>query len=397
MLKSLLETTSKDPTSIANELHSLNQGAGANKYEFEQTALDDYRKQFRTGQEVQNNCAHRLRLAVRACIPGKPLSHLDSVSKNMTGKEDLEETLRKTSMGSAHMTQQQMEAKGLAPNLLGDSLLDRLQARFSNNPQALQAELSEFVNLATSNLHWTENHSQPATILGVNVGISPMPRRLFVLGLPAHPFSATLRAAFQGCRNAGQNFIYDIYTHNDPAQLRLLLADYWMAARFSTVVNELSVKYAGVERNRDNDTLYFCNLDPSGEAGARVPILLPSIKEMRERFAAELWLGQHAQMKIIQAQPGKVVLVEELPHGKETTDLGNSPEAAVDQADYTKMFKVHRVIIDTLKSKFGKNRKAWLLEVVKAESDRVEAEFELMSDEFRSWDILRHQLIKLQH
>lgn len=397
MLKLLLDTTSKDATSIADELRNLNQGAGANKYEFDQTALDDYRQQFRTGQEVQNNCAHRMRLALRASIPGKPLSNLDTISKNPTDKEDLEEALRKTSMASARMTQQQQEAKGLAPNILGASLLDRLQARFANNPQALQTELSGFVNLATSNLHWTENHIQPATILGVNVGVSRMPRRLFVLGLPSHPFSAKLRAAFEGCRHAGDNFIYDVYTHNDPAQLRLLLVDYWMAARFSTAVNELSAKYAGVERSRDMNTLYFSNLDPGGEAGARVPILLPSVQEMRERFAAEIWLGQHAQLRIIETQPGKVVLVEELPHGKETTDLGNSPELAVDQADYTKMFKLHRVITDALHSKFGRNRQAWLLDLVKAESARVEAEHGLISDRFRSWDVLRQHLIKLQH
>jgi hypothetical protein len=279
MLKSLLETTSKDATSITDELRNLNQGAGANKYEFDQAALDDYRKQFRMGQEVQTNCAHRMRLALRACFPGKALSNLDAISKRPTDKEDLEEALRKDSMASARMTQQQMEAKGAAPNLLGDSLLDRLQARFANNPQALQVEMSEFVNLATSNLHWTENYIQPSTMLGVNVGVSKMPRRLFVLGLPSHPFSAKLRTAFEGCRNAGDNFTYAFYSHNDPAQLRLLLLDYWMAARFSTVVNELSAKYAGFERMRDTAALYFCNLDPGGEADARVPILLPRVQE----------------------------------------------------------------------------------------------------------------------
>jgi hypothetical protein len=397
MLKSLLRTTAQDATSIADELRILNQGAGANKYEFDQQALDDYRKQFQTGRDGQNNCAHRMRLALRACIPEKPLSNLDAVSNNPTDKEDLEEALRKTSMESARLTQQQMVARGQAPNLLGDSLLDRLQARFANNPQAIQAELSEFVNLATSNLHWTDNHIQPSTILGNNVGVSRMPRRLFVLGLPVHPFSATLKEAFAGCRNAGQNFIYDIYSHNDPAQLRLLLADYWMAARFSTVVNKLSIKYAGVEQNRDANTLYFCNLDPGGEAGARVPILLPSVQEMRERFAAELWLGQHAQLKVIEAQPGKVVLVEDLAHGKETTDLGASMEQAVDQADFTKMFKVHRVLTDTLQARLGNNRQAWLLDALKAETDRVEKADGLTSDEFRAWNGLRQQLIKLQH
>jgi hypothetical protein len=395
MLKSLLEATTKDAASIADELRNLNQGAGANKYELDQPALDDYRKQFRTGREVQNNCAHKMRLALRNCIPGKPLSNLDATSKNPTDKEDLDDALLKTSMTSARMTQQQMEARGLAPNLLGDSLLDRLQARLANNPQALQAELSEFVNLATSNLHWTENHLQPSEILGPNVGAFKMPRRLFVLGLPAHPFSAALRAAFEGCRNAGENFIYDIYSHNDPAQVRLLLVDYAMAARFSSVVNELSAKYAGVERNRDTTTLYFCNLDPSGEAGARVPVLLPSVPEMRERFAAELWLGQHAQLKVVEAQPGKVVLVEDLPHGKETTDLGTSLVVAVDQADFTKMFKVHRVLAGLLQAKFGKNRQAWLQDVIKAESDRVEKEYGILSDEFKEWNVLRQQLIKI--
>lgn len=397
MLKSLLDATTKDATSIANELRDLNQGSGSNKYEFDQEALDDYRKQFRTGLEIQNNCSHRMRLALRDCISGKPLSTLDAVYKNPTDKEDLEEALRKNSMASARITQQQMEAKGMAPNLLGISLLDRLQARLANNPQALQAELSEFVNLATSNLHWTDNHIQPSNILGTNVGVSKMPRRLFVLGLPMHPFSAKLRAAFEGCRNAGVNFIYDIYSHNDPAQLRLLLVDYWMAARFSTVVNELSVKYVGVEKKSDSATLYFCNLDPSGEAGVRVPILLPSVKEMRDRFAAELWLGQHEQLKIIEAQPGKVVLVEELSHGKETTDLGTSSEQSVDQADFTKMFKVHSVLTNVLQTRFGKNRQTWLLDVLKAETDRVEKAYGLMSDEFQTWNVLRQQLIILQH
>ena len=118
---------------------------------------------------------------------------------------------------------------------------------------------------------------------------------------------------------------------------------------------------------------------------------------MRERFAAELWLGQHAKLKIIEAQPGKIVLVEELAHGKETTDLGNSLELAVDQADYSKMFKAHRVLTDALQSKLGKTRQTWLLAVLKTESDRIEAEHGLPSDEFRSWNLLRQQLIKLQH
>ena len=397
ILTSLLQTTARDGKLIADELRNLNQGAGANKYEFDQKSLDDYRKQFLTSFQDQSNCAHRMRMALRSFIPGKPLSALESVNNKPAEKEDLEDALGNVSMESARMIHQQLAARGLAPNLLGSSLLDHLQARFANNPQALQAELSEFVSLAASNLHWADNPIQPATLLGANVGVSRMPRRLFVLGLPAHPFSATLQAAFAGCRNAGQNFIYDTYYHNDPAQLRLLLMDYWMAARFTTVVNELSGNYAVVERNRDAATLYFCNLDPEGEAGARVPILLPSIKEMRERYAAELWLGQHAELKVIEVQPGNVVLVEDLPHGKETTDLGTSLEEAVDLADFTKIFKVHRILSAAIQSRLGTRRQAWLLDVIRAESDRVEKAHGIQSDEHRNWDVLRQQLIKLQY
>jgi hypothetical protein len=102
-------------------------------------------------------------------------------------------------------------------------------------------------------------------------------------------------------------------------------------------------------------------------------------------------------LKVIEAQPGKVVLVEDLAHGKETTDLGASMEQAVDQADFTKMFKVHRVLTDTLQARLGNNRQAWLLDALKAETDRVEKADGLTSDEFRAWNGLRQQLIKLQH
>ena len=197
--------------------------------------------------------------------------------------------MRLAAMEQAMAIHETLEQGGVTRPILEDSLLQLIELRVGNNEDALREEVSDFVARAASCLH-LNGGTQPVTVLERQINIPRMPRRVLLLGLPNDhaPFANRLKQAFHDAHDAGKDIMHDTYSHDDPTQLRLLLVDYWLAARLTTVAQELGAKYKGIEGNKTGDTAYFCNLDPAGEAGKRPSLFLPSPKEMRERYEAEL-------------------------------------------------------------------------------------------------------------
>src|SRR5262249_9224527 len=123
--------------------------------------------------------------------------------------------------------------------------------------------------------------------------VTTMPKRLFLLGVPRHSFSEKIKSAFRSAAPGGSRYELALYQHDEPAQIRLLISDYWMAARFATVAHGLKAHYANTGTGDAGQTVkYFANIDPEGEADKRADIFVPSAESMRERLEAELWIGE---------------------------------------------------------------------------------------------------------
>jgi hypothetical protein len=163
-----------------------------------------------------------------------------------------------------------------------------------------------------------------------------------VLGIPNHPYADKIKEAFLSVIPAGQAYVTDVYKHNDDTQLRLLVMDYWMAARFSTAVQNLAAKFhSSAKQNTATNLLYYCNLDPDGEQGKRPDLLLPTPEEMKQKLEAQLWLGQSLLTPAIVADSNGVFLLGKNPEGVTTSvRVGTTLQATMSTADIPLMIKV---------------------------------------------------------
>ena len=177
-------------------------------------------------------------------------------------RERIDEKMQATAITHARHLHAELVEAGHAPRVLGESLLDRLQTRV--DLQTLDREVASFIELAASSCLLKEGQTQPREF-DAQMPCS-MPRRLFLLGIPQHPFAAQIRTAFYRAVPGGQDYVHDAYEHGDPSQIRLLIVDYWMAARFLRVGHELRTKYGAAVAGVGNSSVaYFCNIDSDGE------------------------------------------------------------------------------------------------------------------------------------
>lgn len=390
-IERLLDEASKERNSLANELEKLEVTQSSNKYEFDRDALNSFREEMQRAREHQVDAAG----SIRALFVDLDNPHLLSI---------LDERIRqdhdrfKIRMQSSAMTSAKSIHRELIRNeddsIIQDSLMDRLADRFSGNDGQLVNEIREFVNLAASSMNQRGGGEiQPATILGNDGrGISPMPRRLFIVGLPNHAYSDVIEDKFRSVIPPGERFIFDFYRHDDLSQLRLLTVDYWLAARFATVIHNLHRKFAGVEGNVGAEDLrYFCNIDPSGENGSRPSLLLESPEEMREALEAELWLAMRPEVGALKTDERGVFLISQTEEGANSERLANSLEILVDQADIPQMQKVHSVISKRVDS-LTEDEIKQLEDVVKGEEARIMSEVGMTHPKFQEWMKLRKQI-----
>ncbi len=382
-LAALLTKTQDERTLIQDELGSLQNPTSANKYEFDDAALKNFLNWTRRHSPHQHSTAFLLRSEVVAfCGQDQPLSCLAQVADN--SEQRLDEALRRIALHQARLVHRDYETSRLGAPVLGDSLMTRLRQRFQNDPTGLQREVNEFLARAAACLH-LQADTQPVQILGGGVGIPLMPKRLLLLGLPQHAYSATLEQSFRAAGGAGANHRFDTYTHADQTQVRLLLVDYWLAARFSSVLRNLGERYQQTTTGlQTSDTRYFCNIDPDGEAGRRPSLFLPDSIGMRLRYEAELWLGQQPGIGVVRNEPQGVFLLWEDQDGRHVEPLGCALEDALETADLGKMFKLHARLGESLGR--AKMTAPDLKKVLDTRSRELEQSLGLTSPEYRHWD-----------
>lgn len=383
----LLEQTEHDRDLISGELNDLHSQHSANKYEFDPGGLESFMAWMRQHLEHQHSAAHLLRKAVvDYCGQQQPLSSLPVAVAN--AETPLEETLRHTAMNQARSIHDDYAGNGQGATILGGSLLERLERRFLQDKAGLDREVKDFVDRAAACLH-LHNDTQPVTILGAGQGVPTMPKRSLLLGLPRHAYSDAVRDAFRAARSAGAKYHFDTYTHDDPTQIRLLLVDYWLAARFASVLHGLAKRYQATAANTQaGDARYFCNLDTEGEEGKRPNLFLPSAEEMRIRYEGELWLGQQPDVNVVISNQDGVFLCFDSPDGLRTEQLAQNMEDAKETADHGKMFKLHARLSEAL-SGLTAERLAVLLS---ARSKEIEKESGLTSPAYKRWERMREQL-----
>ena len=392
-LELLLSKAKKERDLLSNELESLEEKQISNKYEFDRDALGRFLEEMRRTQNYQVDAAGAIREHFVDLDNPHLLSVLDSRVKNDRERFDIK--VQSTAMTSAKSIHREL-IRNDDDSIINESLMDRLEDRFGDNDAELLNEVREFVSLAASSLDLrTTEELQPTSIIGDGRGVPAMPKRLFVLGLPNHPYSQVMEEKFRDVIAPGERFIFDFYRHDDPSQLRLLTVDYWMAARFASVVHKLHNKYDGVETNPGSgDLRYFCNIDESGEKGQRPSLLHASVEEMREALEAELWLAARPELGVLQEGEEGVFLISESAEGTNSERLGASSDEIVDRAGIKEMHQVHAVVSHKL-STLSSDEVADLQAVVKAEEAKIKEEVGLTGAKFQKWMTLRTQISKL--
>ncbi|KOR27381.1 hypothetical protein TI04_13435, partial [Achromatium sp. WMS2] len=191
-------------------------------------------------QSQQQVTAQLLRTAIKNyCGGNEPLSALTRIlDRNLGRQRPLKVDLSNITMNQVRLIHQVYEEERHGTPVLGQSLLDRLQLRFGGNLQQTKNEVEGFLKLGAACLH-LQDDIQPVQLLGANISVPAMPRRVLLLGLPQHPFTNTIVQAFNVAVPAGANYVFSTYIHDDPTQIRLLLIDYWFAARFSSIISNL--------------------------------------------------------------------------------------------------------------------------------------------------------------
>ena len=222
-----------------------------------------------------------------------------------------------------------------------------------------------------------------------------MPRRIFLLGLPStgDSFATEIREAFLDAGNAGQDLIYDTYTHEDSSQLRLLHVDYFLAARFTTVAHELKKKYGGASGLGPNgDAAYFSNIDPDGEKDRRPDLFLPSPAQLGERYEAEVWLASQPALKLIEVDGNGVTLMRRDSHGQlDPLELGKDLPATLAAANHEVMFLVHETLSDRVR--LLPDSRQVITTIIEEENKRLESS--ATSKEYKRWVEMRKHVQSL--
>ncbi len=194
--------------------------------------------------------------------------------------------------------------------------------------------------------------------------------------------STGVRLSMAACRSQ-QHW----YVHGDPSQLRLLVCDYWMAARYMAVAAELTRKYeAG---NARQEVRYFCNIDPDGERDLRPNLFLPTLRELQARLAADFWIGQ-AVGTIIENSNG-VSLIKRTDQGDRSELLGSSLQSIRGGANLPEMLRISQGVASAVAALPPARKRELLTQVSKEEADR-QAKHGITSPEYREWQDMRPYL-----
>jgi hypothetical protein len=392
VVRELKEAAESERDEISHELQEMQTADGANRYEFDLPALIRFRDKLRIDREHQASSSLELRNKV---VPeGRTLSrfHQESTKGVLAeSKDHVDNDLRQIALQRVKAVHQAFVDSGAIGPVLNASLLDRLQNRFSGDSERIKQEAAAFVNLAASSLHLDHGQTQPAVLIGGGMGVPHMPRRVIVLGIPKHPYAAQIEAAFQQVLPANLQYVRDVYTHDDVTQLRLLVLDYWMAARFSTTVKELFTRYKAAEKQGlRNDLHYFTNIDPNGEQGKYPSLFLPPTEVLKQRLEAGLCLGEKLPEPIVAVDGNGVFLLRDETGNSGLRRLGDTVDAVVAKADISLIFEVESLVQESVLRLDNSAREQLKAETAR-EGERIVKEQGRTSLEFQKWIGLQTQ------
>jgi hypothetical protein len=388
VLKELQERSTQEQRSVESELLALQAQASANQYEFSKDALQQFRDLLRKNEDVQRRTSKKTRDRVATEARGRTLSRFREDEERK--REAIDDDLRKFLLSEARDLHSELTESGEAPSVLGDSLLDRLEKRFQGNQAALSQAAAEFIRRAASCCKQQHGELQPADLL--QTAVTTMPKRLFLLGVPRHPFSATIQAAFKSAAPGGARFDLVPYEHDEPAQIRLLISDYWMAARFATVAHGLKAHYANTGAGDAGQIVrYFANIDPEGEADKRADIFVPSAESMREQLDAELWIGERLDPPNVKEDSNGLFLITHSTDGSTPQRMGTTASEFLANAGIPEMQNVSGVIAQTLGGLTDQKRND-IQRQVEDEEKTLKARVALTTPEFVRWSAKRKQI-----
>lgn len=317
------ETARKRRESLLEDLKALkkkgplhNVDIVANKPEFSLENLEAHLKdQSLEKTHIDNSCNELIHHSFAEALGPAPLTNLRKLS-------DEQETLLIESsdrivfkkVGEIHESIQKQANSG---SVLSGNVLDILELRHKEDPVSFTKELSQFIDSATCSIERANGELQPSA-LKEDAGMPSMPRAGLLIGVPAgHNFGTKLNDLIKPLLPAGGSESQGIYFHDDPTQIRLLFVNYWMAARFAKVVHHLEKMYReSLQHDAAGDFKYFTNLDPSGERGARPPLLRPSPEESLITMRAALWLGSR-----ISGPDGAGTLIQDSENGAKLKEI----------------------------------------------------------------------------
>ena len=377
-LTRLLQTAVQEQYQIDQELRALAQNVTANRYEFDPAALDTFLAWMRRHAQHQQSAAALMRADILNAIGGQqPLTAMRKDALTI-----IEDLLRPLARQQAEQIHLDYEANRQGQPILEDSALDILQKRHAVDQPKFLAEVGGFLSQAAVCLHLRDD-TQPTQLLGAGIAVPRMPRRVLLLGLPQHAFTATLEATFRSAIPAGQGYLVEVFRHEDPGQIRLLTVDYWLAARFASVVESLRNKYQGAAAGTGNaDTRYFCNIDPDGEHDRRPDLFLLDHDTMRLRYEAELWLGQHSDLGVVQVDQNGVFLILEGKYGAKPELLGPDLAMASKNPDRLRMDRLHARLIEVLTGRDP----SWLTDLLRQRHAELQQQYGPTSREYREWE-----------
>jgi len=373
-LMRLLETVTQERVQIDGELRAQKLNLTANKSEFDPAALDRFVNWIRCHAQHQQTAAALMRQDIQQVIGGQ--QSLGAMKDDAL--PDIDDRLRDLARRQAVQFHDNYEANRQGQPILEDSVLDILQQRHADNERAFRAEVGHFLSQAAVCLDLRKD-TEPMELLGAGIDVPRMPRRLLLLGLPEHGFTATLEAIFKDEIPAGQGYQVDVFRQEDQGQIRLLTVDYWLAARFASVVAALRDKYKSTAGG--TDTRYFCNIDPDGEQDRRPDLFLLDDETMRLRYEAELRLGQHPEVGVVQADEHGVSLILAGTYAPDPQPLGTDLAAARKNPSRTQMNKVH----ERLKEVLGGRKPEWLNGVMRQLHAELQQQYGATSDEYKDW------------
>lgn len=288
---------------LSDALHALKDGRAAatetvvaNKPELSLENLQAYLKDQSLERALIDNASDEV--AVHVLQPHLGTEHLTKLARlSEPMKVQIREELDAVLFRKAETIHQQIKDRTHRDSILTANVLDILQKRHTENPDAFQVELRKFIESASCNVDIAGSELQPRSLKG-DPGMPNMPRTALVIGLPSrHPFGTELAAMVKNQLTAGSTERQGVYFHDDSTQIRMLSVKYWMGARFANVVHRLEDIYrASLANDPHGDFKYFTNLDVAGEKGMRPSVLLPSPAESACDMRSSTWIATRVEV-----------------------------------------------------------------------------------------------------